>query len=159
VKEGGADPKEFLEFVTPEEIQGVTKSDPTWLEVDDERYMMALRRGPMGCHFLNKRTKKCKIYESRPLLCRLYPFKVQETRDGEYRGFTLHSDVGCPKHQDGVVETDQLYELYEDDSEHHETYDDLVEAFNKKDYPDKQPQDFVKMFLTVKRKKKKKSAK
>ena len=152
-KEVGTDPKDFLEFNTPEEIEGVNKNDPTWLEVDDERYMMALRRGPMGCHFLNKRTKQCKIYDSRPLLCRLYPFKVQETRDGEYKGFTLHTDVGCPKYRDGIVETDHLYELYEDDSEHHETYDELVEAFNRKDYPNKQPEDFIKMFLTVRRRK------
>ncbi len=154
-KETATDPKKFLEFVTPEELEGVAKSDPTWLEVDGERYMMALRRGPRGCHFLDKRTLRCKIYESRPLLCRLYPFQVHETRDGEYKNFSLHKDVGCPKNRDGVHLTEPLYEMYQLDCEHQQTYDGLVEAFNNKDYPGKKPSDFVGAFLKIRRKRKK----
>lgn len=150
VREERVHPREFLDFIQPDEIRGVAKNDPTWLDVRGEKYMMALKRGPKGCFFLNKRTRKCTIYESRPILCRLYPFKLHESRDGEFRGFSLHTDVGCPKNRDGVVETEPMYALYLDDRDHHRDYDDLVAHFNAKDYPGKKPEDFLDLFITVK---------
>ena len=133
VKHTGANPYEFLEFLAPDEISEVAKSDPTWLECEDGRYIMALRRDKKGCHFLDKKTRFCGIYEARPILCRLYPFKLQETRDGQFRGFVLHKDVGCPRHQDGEVPAKPLYDLYLEDSKHQEDYDDLVQVFNAKE--------------------------
>lgn len=147
VRMEGADPYGFLEFLTPEEITGVEDDDPTWLDVDGERYMMALRRGKKGCHFLNKKTGFCTIYEARPILCRLYPFALQESDDGEFLGFTLHDDVGCPKNRDGVFKTQPLHELYLDDSVHQEDYQDLVAVFNARAYEDKSPEDFIEMFV------------
>lgn len=147
IKEVGADPDEFLEFLTPEELEGVDEDDPTWLEIDDEKYIMALKRGKRGCHFLNKKTRFCSIYESRPILCRLYPFKLQETRDGDFKGFTLHGDVGCPKHRDGEVPTQPLYDLYVEDDDYQDDYADLVNIFNRKNYENKEPEDFVEMFM------------
>ncbi len=47
-RETGADPYKFLEFVTPEEIEDVKKSDPTWLRCNGTKYLMALRRTPKG---------------------------------------------------------------------------------------------------------------
>lgn len=149
VRETGRRPSEFLEFLTPEEIEGVNKNDPTWLEVDGERYLMALERGPKGCHFLDKKTKYCSIYASRPLLCRLYPFKLHETRDGKFKGFSLHTDVGCPRFRDGVVATQPLYAIYREDLEHQGDYNTLVKVFNRKQYAGKKPEDFLSMFLTI----------
>lgn len=149
-REIGQNPYKFLEFITPEDIDGVEKNDPTWLKVGKKKYMMALRRYETGCHFLDKETKYCTIYESRPLLCRLFPFKLEETRAGDFKGFSLHKDVGCPKNRDGVMQTAPLYEIYLEDSLHHEDYDALVAAFNEKDYPGKKPEDFIAMFVTVK---------
>ncbi len=61
--------------LTPEEVKDVDEDDPTWLEVDGERYIMALQRdGQTGCTFLDNETRLCSIYEARPNLCRLYPF-------------------------------------------------------------------------------------
>jgi Fe-S-cluster containining protein len=149
VRETRQAPEAFLEFITPEEITGVAKNDPAWLRVDGEKYMMALRRHGERCHFLDKKTRFCTIYEHRPILCRLYPFKLMETRDGELKGFCLHSDVGCPRHRDGAVDTKPLYDLYLDDRSHHEDYNALVEVFNRKEYAGKRPEDFVEMFVAV----------
>ncbi len=154
-RETGKNPYRFLEFITPDDIDGVEKNDPTWLKVKNKRYMMALKRSAQGCHFLDKQTKRCTIYESRPLLCRLYPFKLEETRDGEFKGFSLHKDVGCPKNRDGVMDTEPLYEIYKEDAEHHEDYDALVAAFNGRDYPGKKPEDFIATFITIRQAKKK----
>jgi len=143
----GEDPFDFLEFLTSEEIQDVEDDDPTWLEVDGERYMMALKRDEkLGCYFLNKKTKLCGIYDARPILCRLYPFKVIEDKDGSYKGFKLHKDVGCPKHTDGIMATKPLYDLYIQDDLNQDDYHELVEYFNKQDYPGKEVEDFVIMF-------------
>lgn len=143
----GKEPEKFIEFLTPEEIDDVEEDDLTWLRIKGEKYMMALRRGKKGCHFLNKETKLCSIYEARPLLCRLYPFNAIETKTGKYKGFTLHEDVGCPKHQDGDVPTQPLYDLYIQDDINQEDYFELVEIFNAKKYKNKDPEDFLVMFM------------
>jgi Fe-S-cluster containining protein len=140
-------PLEFLEFITPEDISGVMKSDPTWLVCGGEKYMMALKRGPKGCYFLDKKTKLCSIYEHRPILCRLYPMRVQETRDGEFKGFTLHTSVGCPRFRDAVVEVEPLRQLYVQDTEHQEDYHELVRVFNARRDKNKRPQQFIEMFI------------
>ena len=142
-----ADPFDFLEFLTAEELEDVDADDPTWLEVGDERYMMALKRDETeGCHFLNKQTKRCTIYEARPFLCRLYPFKVEEDKDGNFLGFSLHKDVGCPKHQDGEVAVGPLHDMNIQDDLNQEDYHELVEIFNSKNYPGKEAEDFVILF-------------
>ena len=141
------DPFDFLEFLEPDEVEGVDDDDPTWLEVDGTRYMMALdRHETKGCYFLNRETKLCKIYAARPLLCRLYPFKVIEDKDGKYQGFTLHDDVGCPLYKDDKMATEPLYDLFVQDDLNQEDYHELVIEFNRKEYPDKKPEDFVTMF-------------
>ncbi len=143
----GQDPFDFLEFLTPEEIEDVDDDDPSWLVLNGQKYMMALKRDETtGCYFLNQQTRLCSIYEARPLLCRLYPFKVEEDADGKYLGFTLHEDVGCPKHADGVVPTKPLHDLYVQDSINGEDYVELVDFFNAQEYPGKEVEDFVVMF-------------
>ncbi len=153
VRERAANPYKFLEFIRPDEITEVEENDPTWLEVGGERYLMALKRGKKGCHFLDKKTRHCTVYEARPLLCRLYPFKLQENRAGTFKGFTLHKDVGCPRHRDGRVPTAPLYELYSDDAEHQQDYADLVTVFNRREYKGKKPSDFIEMFVVYRRRK------
>lgn len=151
VKNTGKDPLDFLEFLTPEEIEDVDETDPTWLYCGDERFLMALRRDHKGCFFLDKQTRYCTIYESRPILCRLYPFKLEESREGKFKGFSLHTDVGCPRNQDGVYQTKPLYDLYLDDRGHQDDYEDMVRVFNKRKEADKKPEDFIEMFVVKKR--------
>ena len=149
VRNTGENPYEFLEFVTPEEIEEVSKNDQAWLECGGEQYMMALRRDErLGCHFLDKKTKYCTIYESRPILCRLYPFRVTEYADGTFKGFVLHKNVGCPKNRDGVYQVKPLYDLYMQDDEHYDDYYRMVRVFNRKRYAGKKPEDFIEMFIT-----------
>ncbi|MCP4644492.1 MAG: YkgJ family cysteine cluster protein [bacterium] len=158
VRATGQNPLNFLEFLTPDELDGVEKSDPTWLKCSGKRYIMALRRfekgdpQPAGCFFLDRKTRHCTIYDVRPILCRLYPFKLHEKRDGGLRGFSLHKDVGCPRHRDGVVETKPLYELYLHDSRRQDDYQDLVRVFNKMRRPGKRPEDFIDLFVTRRKK-------
>ncbi len=146
-RETGADPRKFLEFIREGEIREVEDDDPTWIVVGGYRYLMALKRGRKGCRFLDKKSLKCKIYASRPLLCRLYPFKAQETRQGKVKGFTLHKDVGCPRHRDGKVDVAPLKKLFKQDQKHQQDYADLVAVFNRnKDHRTK-PKDFLETFL------------
>jgi len=148
VRTTGQNPYDFLDWVTHDDIEDVPKHDPTWLECKDGRYMMALRRHGERCHFLDKETRYCTIYEARPLLCRLYPFRVTEYADGTFKGFVLHTKVGCPRHRDGVVQVRPLRDLYDQDCEHQDDYNQLVKFFNRKRYPGKRPQDFIEMFIT-----------
>ncbi len=147
IRETGANPQEFLEFLGPDEVEDVDDDDPTWLQANGSKYVMALRRDVQGCQFLDKKTRFCSIYESRPMLCRLFPFKLQEDRKGRFKGFTLHQDVGCPRHKDGEVQVKPLHDVYNEDDVHQDAYQDLVTFFNGLDYDDKQPQDFVKLFV------------
>lgn len=147
-RETGADPHKFIEFVSPHEIEEVQKSDPTWLRICGERYMMALRRVSTGCYFLNKKDLRCKGYHARPILCRLYPFALHETRAGKLKSFSLHKDVGCPRSRDDLFRTDHLYELYLEDRKHQEDYADLVQVFNRRRGRGRKPEDFLEMFYT-----------
>lgn len=147
MKMTGKDPFDFIEFLTPEELTDVDDSDPTWLEVDGERYMMALQRDDeTGCTFLDNETRFCSIYEARPNLCRLFPFKVKESTSGEYIGFTLQDDVGCPKYTDGKVPAKPLHDILTQDDVNQEDYRELVEIFNAKRYEGKEVEDFVILF-------------
>lgn len=156
VRNTKADPYKFLEFLSPEELSGVDDDDPTWLEIDGEKFMMALRRSEKtGCHFLDKKTRYCTIYDYRPILCRLYPFRLQEDKNGNFAGFDLHPDVGCPRFKDGIFDTEKLYKLYLKDDKNQDDYHDLVAVFNKKATVETDPEDFIELFVEVHRKKKK----
>ena len=143
-KETGEDPHDFLEFLTTDEVGEVDDSDPTWLECDDERYIMALKRIKKGCYFIDEHEKTCSIYESRPILCCMYPFKLHETRNGDFKAFSLHKDIECPKKRDDVFKTGALYELYQKDRDYQDDYDLLVEVFNNENHSD--PTEFIAMF-------------
>jgi len=140
-----AAPSKFLEFLTPDDISQVSGSDPTWLRCNGARYVMALRRTNKGCYFLDKRSLRCRAYHSRPLLCRLYPFALQETHQGQFKGFALQKDVECPLYRDDKKDALPLYELYLEDNHHQVDYEDLVRFFNSRK-PDN-PWDFVKLFI------------
>ena len=143
----GQDPIDFLEFLDPDEIVDVDDDDPTWLDVDGEKYIMALKRDTeTGCHFLNKTTKYCSIYEARPLLCRLYPFEMVTDKEDKFEGFRLHEGIGCPKNTDGEFQVAPLYDLAIQDELNQEDYAELVEIFNAKSYADKQAEDFITLF-------------
>ena len=149
VKATGVAPEKFLEFLTPDQISEVPKSDPTWLRCGKKRYIMALRRKKKGCFFVDRQTRLCTVYDARPILCRLYPFKLHEKRDGSFKSFTLHpdGDVECPRYRDGEVPTKPLYDYYLEDCGHQENYDDLVAVFNRKKDKNRRPQDFIGMFV------------
>jgi len=147
VKRTRADPDDFLDFVTPDKIEEIEKADPTWLVCNGKRYVMTLRRDENGCYFRDKTTGSCRGYEARPILCRLYPFAVHQTRKGKLKSFTLHKDIGCPRCRDGVVATGPMYKLYLEDSKHQRDYADLAEFFNRSQPPEKRPKDFIKLFV------------
>ena len=144
-RETGENPMDFIEFLTPEEIDEIDDSDPTWLECDDDRYIMTLKRIRKGCYFIDPLKKTCNIYDLRPILCRLFPFKLHQTQDGQFKAFSIHNDIECPKNTDDEFKTGPLYQLYLDDCEHQEEYNELVEAFNQEDHED--PTDFIGMFM------------
>ncbi len=138
---------DVIEFLEPEEIEGVDEDDPTWLKVGNKKYLMALTRDEeTGCYFLDNDTNLCSIYTARPLLCRLFPFRVIENKDGDYQGFTLHQDTCCPLNKDGDVDMGPLYDLYVQDELNQEDYQELVKIFNSKNYPGKEIEDFAILF-------------
>jgi Fe-S-cluster containining protein len=149
VRATGLNPYDFLEFLPPGDIDQVPKSDPTWLRCNGQRYQMALRRDQNRCFFRDKKSGSCGAYEARPLVCRLFPFCVHETREGAFKSFTLHEKgrVECPRLRDGVVEVPPLYTLYCEDREHQEDYADLVAVFNRNASADKPPEDFIQLFI------------
>ena len=149
VRETGANPYAFLEFLKPDEIAEVEEDDPTWLDVNGQRYIMGLRRDANGCYFLDKETRYCSIYASRPILCRLYPFSYEEDSDGSFSKFSLHVDVGCPRHRDGRIRVQPLLELFNLDRGHQDDYARLVKVFNGRRYAGKKPEDFLDMFLEM----------
>lgn len=149
VRDTRISPYKFLEFLKTDEISEVDDDDPSWLNVNGTRYIMALKRGKDGCFFRDKKTSYCIIYESRPLLCRLYPFCHEETRDGKHKGFSLHKDVGCPRHRDGVFQVEPLKALLDTEEEHRQDYKELVAFFNRKEPRPQKPEEFIDLFVEL----------
>ena len=144
-KATGKHPLDFLEFRTPDQMSDVADTDPTWLECGDERYMMVIRHVSDRCFFLDERTVECGIYDTRPALCRLFPFKLHLTRNGEFRAFSLHKDCGCPRYLDGTVDAQDLYRLFVEDDENQDDYIAMVAAFNEVERDE--PEEFVRMLI------------
>lgn len=159
VKKTNINPKEFLEFITSDEIEGIKKSDPTWLKINGKKYLMTIKRTKDGCFFRDKQRGICKIYLHRPLLCRLFPFKVRETKSGKIHSFSLHRDIECPEYRDGVVNVKELTEILKEEYQNQEDYQDLVQFFNNQPHNNKKPFDFVDLFVEIIDNKKKKNNK
>ena len=72
-------------------------------EPEEEGKFVAIMRKREGrCVFLDE--EGCRVYEARPLLCRMYPFYVERRGDV----YVIGVDTGCP----GVGEGDALTEEY-----------------------------------------------
>ncbi|AIJ06080.1 hypothetical protein JH146_1238 [Methanocaldococcus bathoardescens] len=69
-------------------------------------YIGELKEVGGKCIFLDKKTKKCKIYDARPLICRLRPYSVQ-LRDGK---LTLTYDIWFLRHCRGLYLGDDKVE-------------------------------------------------
>jgi uncharacterized protein len=83
--------REWLDIVEPEQEDGGDKDDYG----NYHAFEWALRKKPDGdCQFLAG--GRCTVYESRPCVCRTYPFYLEEGRvgHGECEG------LGCAKEQD-----------------------------------------------------------
>ncbi|WP_297091542.1 YkgJ family cysteine cluster protein [Thermococcus sp.] len=105
----------------------------TWEFVDYEKMFYrgdkflsyALKKRPFdgGCVFLDPETLKCRIYEKRPLACRLYPFVF--VKQGSVMEVYVKMDSFCPglNHQDGEAITREFL-LRE--------YEDVIEAYRRK---------------------------
>ena len=53
VKNTGKLPLEFLEFIQPDDIEGVAKNEATWLALGKAKFMMAIKRELKGCLLLD----------------------------------------------------------------------------------------------------------
>ena len=69
---------------------------------DENRFVAVTKKRDGRCVFLGE--DGCRVYEARPLLCRMYPFYVE--RRGEV--YVIGVDAGCP----GVGGGDALSEAY-----------------------------------------------
>jgi len=89
ISKSGHDPGEFVTFS---------------VEGDKIRFVLDVREWDLGCVFHDPETGKCRVHDSRPLICRIYPFMVSRKPlgvEGEepfhYRGetFWLYYDESC----------------------------------------------------------------
>ncbi|NJE47058.1 YkgJ family cysteine cluster protein [Thermococcus sp. GR7] len=91
----------------------------------DKFLSYALKKRPFdgGCVFLNPGTLKCKIYNHRPLACRLYPFVF--VKHGNKMEVYVKKDSFCPgiNHPDGEPVTKEFL-LRE--------YGDVIEDYRRK---------------------------
>lgn len=76
-----------------EEISNRTslKTEDFALENSNEKYPFIMKLVEGRCFFLET-GEKCRIYSSRPLVCRFYPFVMQKI--GEK--YVFHADPSCP---------------------------------------------------------------
>ncbi|WP_063260073.1 YkgJ family cysteine cluster protein [Bacillus cereus] len=76
--------------VTYKELEGIKKA---WEKIPKKRreQLKLQKRKPMTCILLDTKTNKCTVYESRPLVCKMF---------GHYKG------LQCTYHPEEVLESD-----------------------------------------------------
>jgi Fe-S-cluster containining protein len=67
-----------------------------WAKIGDTKAVMALPWRHGHCAYLDAATNRCKIYASRPLVCRSTPLEVHFTDTGAVEKLTRHLVTACP---------------------------------------------------------------
>jgi Fe-S-cluster containining protein len=65
------------------------------IPADEDRFVAVMRKRDGRCVFLGE--DGCRVYEARPLLCRMYPFYVERRGDV----YVMGVDEGCPSVGEG----------------------------------------------------------
>jgi len=108
-----------------------------------ERYLLCLRMTEEdSCIFLGK-DNLCKVYETRPMICRIYPFNQRLSEKLEYK-----ENIRCPiEWRLKGEEVEQFLEDIEQNKKELEEYGGLCNEWNSALTPEKTLSDFIKFIL------------
>ena len=124
-------------FLTPHDIENIVKE--TGLQESDFVDNVSISGSNIkvirtkgcgsGCMFFDDETRRCKIYSSRPLDCRLFPLDV--AKEGEKYYLILYTDV-CPIDADLISESiqpvmDKILPLLKDYIREYSTFENGIE--------------------------------
>ncbi|MDQ2645255.1 MAG: YkgJ family cysteine cluster protein [Myxococcota bacterium] len=110
----GDDPMDFVRFVDEDAIDLEGEPEAFALLAQGKRVMILRHQGG-GCRYLGE-DLRCKIYESRPLGCRIFPFDPAFDKRGGLRRLKLIQATDCKYELDGGNDPDELrtlHQLYE----------------------------------------------
>ena len=120
---------------TGEEALGFVRwVDRNAIDMDDEpeafvrlrqgKRVMVMRQGGGGCHFLGK-DDRCRIYASRPLGCRIFPFDPTYNKQGKLTRLKLIQATDCIYELDGDNDPDDVQKL-------HQRHDDATTRYHER---------------------------
>ena len=128
VKETGLQESDFVDNVSISVVSPVAE-----FAKNSGSDIKVIRTKGSGCMFFDDETRRCKIYHSRPLDCRLFPLDVAKEDDKYYLIF--YTDV-CPVDPDLIGECiqpamDEILPLLKDYMREYSTFENGIEKSKK----------------------------
>lgn len=114
--------------------------DRNGIEMDDEpEAFVVLRQGKRvmtlahergGCRYLGA-DNRCRIYTSRPLGCRIYPFDPTYSKKGNLRRLAIVQATECPYTLDGTNDANEIRALHESYLSAHSEFNGKIAEWNQ----------------------------
>ena len=119
----GEDPRDFVRW---EDRHGIDMDDEpeAFVRLRQGKRVMVMRQGRGGCHYLGS-DNRCRIYSSRPLGCRVFPFDPSYTKQGNLRRLKLIDATDCQYELDGQNDPDAIQQL-------HQRHERATDAYHRK---------------------------
>jgi len=92
--------------------------------------VMVLRHQNGACRYLGD-DNRCRIYTSRPIGCRVYPFDPTFDKKDKLKRLTIVRATECPHEMDGHNDPEELRKLDGKYQEAHWDYNDKVAEWNR----------------------------
>lgn len=123
------DPRDFVRW---EDRHGIDMDDEpeAFVRLRRGKRVMVMRQGRGGCYFLGA-DNRCKIYGSRPLGCRIFPFDPSYTQRGKLRRLQLIQATDCQYELDGANDPDAVQVLHGRHTRSTAAYQERVATWNR----------------------------
>ncbi len=128
----GDDPMSIVRWVSADGIE-LSDVPEVFVQLRQGRRVMVLRHARGGCRYLGteQNPDACRMYEDRPLGCRIFPFEPTFTKGGSLKHLHLIDTTECPYELDGANDLDKLRTLSDRFDEEWTTYCERIELWNR----------------------------
>jgi len=128
----GDDPTRIVRWVSSDDID-LADLPEVFVDLRQGSRVMVLRQTAGSCRYLGTEedADACRMYEHRPLGCRIFPFEPTFTKRGTLKHLKLIDTTECPYELDGSNDVDELRRLSEQFDSEWATYCERIEVWNR----------------------------
>jgi Fe-S-cluster containining protein len=122
-------PDELVRWIAPKQID-LDDEPEAFVRLRTGKRVMTLRQERTGCIFLGA-DQRCRVYEARPLGCRVFPFDTKFDTKGKLRRLELIPATDCPYELNGKNPISTIRRQQREFLDEVDAYQAKVFAFNQ----------------------------